>query len=174
VVDVQPKLGRCEITVHPELEERLTFQSSPLVNPELGKLIGSMFLTQPPIKTLGIYIPGKTEGGLDLMVKNCNAGGVRIGDSLSEQKQFLNKAFSAWRNDVQKQKKLVSEPEWTKFSYPWQRSNIVWRPGFPKLVMFLESSESSTPTLAKASYLESEDFYELRRNEWYEPLERFA
>ena len=167
---IQLKLGRCEITVYRELEERLASQSSPLADPELGELIESMFLTQPPIKALGIYSPSNTvTGRLKSVARICNTDGIRIRDLLSGLEQVLTNAINIWRNYAQAQRKTIAEPEWTKFSYPWKKSNIRWAPGFPKLVIFLESSDGSTLTIPRASYVGSEDSNELFRNEWFEP-----
>ncbi|KAF2822194.1 hypothetical protein CC86DRAFT_358321 [Ophiobolus disseminans] len=78
--------------------------------------------------------------------------------------------YNAW--NVSKAQK-IAEAEWTKYNYPWLKNNIVWNSSFPKLVMFLDSPESFIPTLAKSSYLSSENSYDLCRNEWSVPCEHY-
>ena len=155
--------------MYPGLEERLTSKSSPLADAELGELIQSMFLTKPPIKALGVYTLRNTVAGqLESVARICNADGICIRDLLSVLEQVLTNAIKVWRDSAQAQRKTIAESEWTKFSYPWNKSNIQWAPGFPKLVMFLESSERSTLTIPRASYVGSEDSNELFRDEWFE------
>ncbi|KAF1849535.1 uncharacterized protein K460DRAFT_268072, partial [Cucurbitaria berberidis CBS 394.84] len=64
---LQLKLGRCEVVLPPKIGD-FAFPSS-LREPVLGELIRSMFLTQPPCKALGVYMPTLSSRELELVTR---------------------------------------------------------------------------------------------------------
>ena len=81
---------RCEIKLLLTTEDALTWKRV-LPEPEFSRLIGSMFLTQPPCKSLSIHTDS---GYLEPVARIVDPGGIRIGQLLSTLEQCSLQALA--------------------------------------------------------------------------------
>jgi hypothetical protein len=167
--NLQLRLGRCEIAVSHKLRDHLSTQVSSM-DPFLGKILQSMFLTQPPCKALGIYMPSRSAGGLELVGRVCNGDGIRIGHLLAELERSLFIAIQLWRVRSQAVRQNIAQSLWTSLSTPTQKNWCWVYPGFPKLVITLESTVHTEKTLVQSTYMQTEDFLKMWGEEWYQDL----
>jgi hypothetical protein len=140
------------------------------MDPFLGNILQSMFLTQPPCKALGIYIPGRNFAGLGLMTRVCNSDGIRIGHLLAELEQPLPRAIDLWRVRSQAMRQEIAQLLWTSLSTSEQKYWCWDHAGFPKLVIILESTVQNEKTLVQSTYIQTEDFLKVWGEEWYQDL----
>jgi hypothetical protein len=164
--NLQLRLGRCEITVNDKLGNHLSAQASSM-DPFVGNILQSMFLTQPPCKSLGIYMPGVSYLGMNLVTRVCNADGIRVGHLLAELQRNLPKAINLWRIRSQAMQKDILQSPWTTFTTFRQKHQRWITPGFPKLVVFLDSTDHKGPTFVQSTYLQSEYHNRMWEVEWY-------
>jgi hypothetical protein len=95
---IQLKLGRCEITLRPGTQQLL--YKRPLPEADFAQLIGSMFLTDPPCKSLGVYVPRVGSGSLEPVTKILDVDGIRVGHVLSTLREHSNVALDTWHKQA--------------------------------------------------------------------------
>jgi hypothetical protein len=153
--NLQLRLGRCDIIINHKLGDHISALAS-LVDPFLGKILQSMFITQPPCKALSIYMLSYSYLVLELVKRVRDADGIRIGHLLGELQQNLPRVIDLWRTRSQAMRLETAQQPWKQLSSPMNK-HWCWNTGFPKLVMFLESADHNGETFVLATFLQTED-----------------
>jgi hypothetical protein len=163
---VQLKLGRCEITLRPGTQRLLYKRLLP--EADFTQLIGSMFLTDPPCKAIGVYVPRVGSGSLEPVAKILDVDGIRVGHLLSTLQEHCNVALDTWHKQAEKLRRDISESHWIKFTANWQKRYPWSCPGFPKFTVFFEQVEEISVPIAKVIHYHGEDFEGLCFEEWHQ------
>jgi len=162
---VRLHLGRCEIILGPCSSEQRVYKR-PLPQTAFDELISSMFLTEPPCKAVGIYLPRRRAPVLRLVAKIRDAGGIRVGQVLRTLEQNADDALSCWKNGV----KSIEGRDWTAFTRWDEKRRATDFEAYPKFMIFLESDEDASTTIAKRSFPRGDETEQVRQEEWYGEL----
>jgi hypothetical protein len=102
----QLRPGSLEIIVKPGLRPHLAARG-PLPKDTFTRLIGSMFLAEPPCKTVGIYVPNFPVP--ERVAKIHDAGGIRVGHFLSTLEDYSGQIIDIWKSQAQAIRKDISD-----------------------------------------------------------------
>jgi hypothetical protein len=108
-----------------------------------------MFLTEPPCKALGIYVPHNNAAGLEHVTRLCDTQGLRVGHFLSALEQHAEDALIIWQDEAKIFRQGIQDPHWTDFTTLRQKENVWTHPGYPKFMVFLERADDQTDSPAK-------------------------
>jgi len=167
---VRLHLGRCEIILGPCSSEQRIYKR-PLPQTAFDELISSMFLTEPPCKAVGIYLPRRSAPVLRLVAKIRDAGGIRVGQVLRTLEQNADDALTCWKDGVKDLRRNIEGRDWTAFTR-WDEKR--WATDFeayPKFTIFLESDEDASTTIAKRFFPRGDETEQMRQEEWYGELD---
>jgi hypothetical protein len=144
----------------------------PLPYAEFTQLIGSMFLTEPPCKELGVYVPSIAGNRrLDRVCGVQDEGGIRINHLLSTIQEHSKDVIELWKKLAEDLKSMISEPPWILHTLAGEKLRHWLYPGMPTFVIVLESGEEDREkTLAKCCYGLGEDFKRMCESQWYEDM----
>jgi len=161
------KHGRCEINFQPG--SRNVF-ACPLPANVFESTIGSMYLTQPPCKTLGLYLTYQDGEHLHLLERVHSVDGIRVQEFLTALQHHSAEAYRTWRNRAAKLKQAIAQPHWTSFSYGYWRRKFWTVPGCPRFAIFLEDVDGAEHTMTKSAFCWCEYLRDVCQKEWYEDI----
>jgi len=130
-------LGRWEICLRPEATPQTLLLNSFLSNTVLLDALGTMHVTTPPCKALGIYYDDlwKTTGygHNTLLIRIRNDQGVRISELIAALKRFAPVVLEAWLKDTEWLVGEIQKAHWI---------DDIWRiPSAPAIRIFLDSAQ---------------------------------
>jgi len=170
---VRLHLGRCEIIIGPCSSEQVIYKR-PLPQRAFDELISSMFLTEPPCKALGIYLPCRRAPVLRLVAKVRDAEGIRVGQVLRTLEQNADDALSCWKDGVKDLREDLEELYWTAFTMWEEKRNATNFEAYPKFMIFLESDEDASTPIAKRIFPFGVETEQMRQEEWYGELDEYG
>ena len=160
------KLGRCEIALKPGFTRHRVLRNA-ISHADFTELIGSMFLTEPPCRALGIYDTRLRRCSLGAITRVCDEGGVRIGHFLSALREPADEVLTLWLNQATEVRRAIHEPHWTAFTRAQDKHHTWIYYGSPKYVVFLGQIDDGSDTLAKEVHSFGEDFSRVSEGEGY-------
>jgi hypothetical protein len=134
---IQHRFGRWELTLYPSrTSSAILLEHTPTTDLLLGS-IGSMHVTNPPCKTLGVYHASE---GFELypsfnklLFRVHNGGGVRIAELVTALESCASTVVSSWRQSVENHRQGIAVSHWI---------DDRWRlPAAPTIVICLNSDE---------------------------------
>jgi hypothetical protein len=153
---LETNVGWCEITLKPGPSQHRVIKK-PLPDDAFAQLIGPMFITEPPCKSLGIYASQLGTSNLHLLARVCNEDGIRIHQFLSALEEHAKDLLHVWMGQANFLHKRIREPHWTTFTTILEK-HLPWiYAGSPKFMVYLEEMNVGSEILAK-------QFYRMARN----------
>jgi hypothetical protein len=146
----EQRYGGWEIALHPAPTQHFLSATT-----NLKQTLGSMFLTQPPCKALGVYLANSTSGHLRRLTNIQHATGITVGRFFSALEPRLHVVMEDWKNEVEKMTGKLCTTHWTAFTYAEQRRMFWDFRGLPSIVVFLEPMGSDVVPIARAAYSHS-------------------
>ncbi|KAF2875985.1 hypothetical protein BDV95DRAFT_563140 [Massariosphaeria phaeospora] len=117
---ISARSGRCDIRLQPGVSaQECLFKASELPSSQLTKIIGSFFITEPPCKSVGIYVAAREPAvhlcdfevsHTRLLVRLHNEEGVRIGQLISALMEYSAEVLADWIADTRLDRQRVAEP----------------------------------------------------------------
>jgi len=168
---VRLHLGRCEIILSPCSSEQRVYKR-PLPQRAFDELISSMFLTEPPCKALGIYLPRYSGRALRLVAKVRDAEGIRVGQVLRTLEQNADDALSCWKDGSKDFRRDIEELCWSELTRWDAKLNASNSEAYPKFIIFLEPDEDASTPIAKRTFSLGNETKQARQEEWYGELDK--
>jgi len=168
---VRLHLGRCEIILGPCSFEQRVYKR-PLPQTAFDELIGSMFLTEPPCKAVGIYLPCRRAPVLRLVAKVRDAEGIRVGQVLRTLEQNADDALSWWEDEVRELRREIKNSYWMHLMTWDEKRYASHSEAYPKFMIFLESDEDANTPIAKRIFPLGIETEQIRQEEWYGELDK--
>ena len=166
---VRLHLGRCEIILGPCSSEQRVYKES-LPQTAFDELIRFMFLTEPPCKALGIYLPRRRGRPLRSVAKVRDAEGIRVGQILRALKENADDTLSCWKDGVKDLRRDIEGLCWRAFTTCEMKRDASNFEAYPKFMIFLESDEDASTPIAKRILPLGDETEQTRQEEWYGEL----
>jgi len=138
-----------------------TSRSPFLTLDSLSTLVRPMYATQPPCKSLGIYVPISVAQFHHRRIRHLAfveaEDGVTIGQLVDAIEQQSPAAVDSWITDVTLHREMFEDEDWTDFSLTRSDARDQWGEFCevrPKIVVFFDGPkpESHTFCMAEAIY----------------------